>query len=148
MNIVLYKTASPKKTVTKTLTNAITLSNCSFRTNDTPNDRDPVVVISSPISDLVKYNYCYIPAFSAYYFIRDRVARSASTTELVMHKDVLMTFDAGIRSHSAYVSRQETQRTQYANDPQFKTTDKEIVLADEFFSATVSTDFILAVAGE
>lgn len=149
MNITLYKTASPKKAVTKTLTAGITKTNCSFRTGDTPNDRDPVIVVGMPLNELTAYNYCEIPAFSAFYFIKDRIALTSATTALIMHKDVLMTYDSGIRSHSAYVSRQETERTQFANDPLFKTTEEEIVYAEEFPTATnFTTDFILAVAGE
>ena len=69
-------------------------------------DRDPVVVVQTARSSLSSFNYAHIPAFDAYYFIRDRRAVGQSTTELVMHKDVLMTYDAGIRGNSAVINRQ------------------------------------------
>lgn len=107
MTITLYSTSSPAKMVSKTLTGATNYTG-SFRQGEHPSDRDPVVVISTARSSLTAYNYAYIPAFGAYYFIKDKVAVSAGTTEIVMHKDVLMTYSAGIRANRALINRQES----------------------------------------
>ena len=149
MTVTLYKTNSPKKTVTKNLSDANQLNNCSFRKGDLPDDRDPVIVVNSSYTTVIQYNYVYIPSFSAYYFILDRRAVTNETTELILHKDVLMTFDASIRQHTALVRRQSSERQQYARDDMYKTIDKEIVFAEEFGNMnTISCDFILAVAGD
>lgn len=105
MKITLYSTSSSAKTVTKTLTNATEYTG-AFRQGEQPSDRDPVVVVQTARSNLSSFNYAHIPAFDAYYFIRDRRAVGQSTTELVMHKDVLMTYDDGIRGNSAVINRQ------------------------------------------
>ena len=105
MTITLYTTASPAKTVTKTLTNNTDYTG-AFRQGEQPSDRDPVVVVQASRTSLSSFNYAYISAFGAYYFIRERRAVGQSTTELVMHKDVLMTYDAGIRGNSAVINRQ------------------------------------------
>ena len=105
MTITLYSTASSAKTVTKTLSNATNYTG-AFRQGEQPSDRDPVIVVQTARTSLTTFNYAYIPAFEAYYFIRDRKAVGQNTTELVMHKDVLMTYDAGIRGNSAIISRQ------------------------------------------
>lgn len=105
MKITLYSTSSSAKTVTKTLSNATNYTG-AFRQGEQPSDRDPVVVVQTARSNLSSFNYAHIPAFDAYYFIRDRRAVGQSTTELVMHKDVLMTYDAGIRGNSAVINRQ------------------------------------------
>ena len=148
MTVTLYKTASSKATVSKVLTDANQRSG-SFRKNDIPNDRDPVVIVDLDITTTRAYNYCYVSAFDAYYYVRDREALSNETTQLTLHKDVLKTFDSAIRSHTALVKRQESVRQQYAEDPMYKTIDSEIVYADAFGSInTVPCDFILAVAGD
>jgi hypothetical protein len=105
MTITLYSTSSPAKTVTKQLSNAKQCTG-AFRNKDNPSDRNPVIVIEGARNTLNSYNYAYIPDFGAYYFIREKNAVSANTTELIMKKDVLMTFDAGIRNQSAIINRQ------------------------------------------
>lgn len=105
MTITLYSTSSPAKTVTKQLSNAKQCTG-AFRGRDNPSDRNPVIVIEGARNTLNSYNYAYIPDFGAYYFIREKNAVSANTTELIMKKDVLMTFDAGIRNQSAIINRQ------------------------------------------
>lgn len=105
MTITLYSTSSPAKTVTKQLSNAKQCTG-AFRDRDNPSDRNPVIVIEGARNTLNSYNYAYIPDFGAYYFIREKNAVSANTTELIMKKDVLMTFDDGIRNQSAIINRQ------------------------------------------
>lgn len=105
MTITLYSTSSPAKTVTKQLSNAKQCTG-AFRDRDNPSDRNPVIVIEGARNTLNSYNYAYIPDFGAYYFIREKNAVSANTTELIMKKDVLMTFDVGIRNQSAIINRQ------------------------------------------
>lgn len=105
MTITLYSTSSPAKTVTKQLSNAKQCTG-AFRDRDNPSDRNPVIIIEGARNTLNSYNYAYIPDFGAYYFIREKNAVSSNTTELIMKKDVLMTFDAGIRNQSAIINRQ------------------------------------------
>lgn len=105
MTINLYSTSSPKENVTKQLGAA---KSCvgAFRSGEVPSDRDPVIIVQAARSTLTSYNYAYIADFGAYYYIREKKAVSAETTELVMHKDVLMTFSTGIRNQSAIINRQ------------------------------------------
>ena len=105
VSIQLYKMSDPVNKVTKTLGTAKTVSG-AFRPNETPSDRDPVIIIESAIDTLTEYNYAYIADFGAYYFIRERKAMSAATTLLTLHKDVLQTYDSSIRTHTAIISRQ------------------------------------------
>lgn len=105
MTITLYSTASPPKAVTKSLTNSKACTG-AFRDGDSPTDRSPVITVQGARNTLNSYNYAYIPDFGAYYFILEKKAVSSATTELVLKKDVLMTFKDGIRSHSAIINRQ------------------------------------------
>lgn len=105
MTITLYSTSSPAKAVTKQLSNTKQCTG-AFRDRDNPSDRNPVIVIEGARNTLNSYNYAYIPDFGAYYFIREKNAVSANTTELIMKKDVLMTFSSGIRNQSAIINRQ------------------------------------------
>lgn len=105
MTITLYSTASPKKNVTKQLLSAKACTG-SFRNKENPSDRNPVIIINAARSTLNSYNYAYIPDFNAYYYITEKKAVTAETSEIVMRKDVLMTFSTGIRNQSAIIHRQ------------------------------------------
>lgn len=105
MRITLYSMSSGHKEVTKNLSNATNYDG-AFRQGENPSDRDPIIRVSTARNNLASFNYAYIPLFSAYYFIRDRIAVTAETTELILHKDVLMTYATGIRNQSAIISRQ------------------------------------------
>ena len=105
MKITLYSTSSGHKEVTKRLSDETDYIG-AFRQGENPSDRDPVIRVTEARNNLTSFNYAYIPLFGAYYFIRDRIAVTAETTELIMHKDVLMTYATGIRNQSAIIIRQ------------------------------------------
>lgn len=105
MTITLCNTADPPKKLDKTLTGSANYTG-AFRSGDNPSDSDPVIVVNIPYATAVSYNYAQF--FGKSYFIRDRKAVSANTTEITFHKDVLSTFKVGIRTNSALIDRQQS----------------------------------------
>lgn len=103
MNIILGVTDAPPKQVSKTMTGTHTYEG-AFRDGDSPSDRDPVIVVNISMTTALTYNYAEI--FGAYYFIKDRKALTQTTTEITFHKDVLNTFDEGIRNQTCVIDRQ------------------------------------------
>lgn len=152
MRITLYSTSSGHKEVTKNLSNATNYVG-AFRQGENPSDRDPIIRVSTPRNNLTSFNYAYIPLFSAYYFIRDRIAVTAETTELIMHKDVLMTYATGIRNQSAIIIRQASSSV--AN---IELQDTNLVVERTYLDAKeflvngvrpmLDSKFVLAVTGK
>lgn len=152
MTITLYSTSSPAKTVTKQLSNAKQCTG-AFRDRDNPSDRNPVIIIEGARNTLNSYNYAHIPDFGAYYFIREKNAVSANTTELIMKKDVLMTFDAGIRNQSAIILRQASSSVANVDIQDSNlVVEKTYLDAKEFLvngvRPSLDSKFVLAVTGK
>lgn len=147
MTITLYSTSSPSKTVTKALSNA---KQCvgAFRDKDNPSDRNPVIIIEGARNTLSSFNYAHIPDFNAYYFIREKNAVSANTTELVMKKDVLMTFDSGIRQQRAIINRQaSSSHSDVDLDDEIYVVKRSELEAIAVSNATHNSTIVLAVTG-
>lgn len=107
MTVTLYSTSSSANTVTKVLSDEMTVTGGNaFRTDDSPSDRNPTITILAARETLNSYNYVYIADFAAYYFIRDRIAVTAQTTKLILKKDVLFTYADGIKSNRGMIVRQ------------------------------------------
>lgn len=106
VRLTLYNVSDSPKTVSKTLGSGVDYDGAFTSDSDNPSDRDPIIRIGVTRASLGSLNYAYIPDFGAYYFIKEKRAVHGTMTELVMHKDVLKTFDAGIRAHDAIIRRQ------------------------------------------
>ena len=152
MRITLYSTSSGHKEVTKNLSNETNYVG-AFRQGENPSDRDPIIRVSTARNNLTSFNYAYIPLFGAYYFIRDRIAVTAETTELILHKDVLMTYATGIRNQSAIIMRQASSSVA---DVELQDTnlvvERTYLDAKEFLvngvRPSLDSKFILAVTGK
>lgn len=145
MNITLGTTTAPKKQVSKTLSNGVQYAG-AFRNGDVPSDRDPVIIVNVPIGTAMTYNYAQI--FGQYYFIRERKAVTATSTEITFHKDVLNTFSSGIRSHTCIIDRQESENVgDYdIDDAAFVVKRSELEIID-FPNLSHTMSFVLATAG-
>lgn len=102
MEIHLYKTASPKKQVTKSLSNLLTLEGTL---RDECEVVAPTVVVEGD-TDIMTYNYAFIPVFGRYYYVKPKALRT-SVFQLSLSVDVLMSFNTEIRSNSAIIDRTE-----------------------------------------
>lgn len=103
MEIRLYKTASPRKQVTKSLSNLLTLDGAL---RDECEVIAPTVVVEG-YADIMTYNYAYIPAFGRYYYVKPKALRT-SVFQLTLTVDTLMSFSAEIRRNSAIIDRAES----------------------------------------
>lgn len=70
---------------------------------------NPIILISKPVnlnwSTILGYNYCYIPDFKRYYFVRDAVFQNKNILEFHLECDVLASWKSQIGSSSEYVLR-------------------------------------------
>lgn len=94
MEIILYKTISSPETVSKTLTDGLTVNGALRNSN---NVIQPYVEMTT---DVTNYNYAYIPQYKRYYFVTGyRVVRTGLFS-VSLSVDVLMTYkDAILELH-------------------------------------------------
>lgn len=109
MKIKFYKTTSENNRVDKVLTDEIEIDG-SLR--DELNILTPVVTF---MTDVVNYNYCYIPLLQRYYYVDSVVAVRHNYYMVRLSCDVLMTYKDAIRDMSAIVERQENTNNPYIN---------------------------------
>ena len=72
------------------------------------------------------YNYCFIAAFSRYYFVSD-ITFSNGLWICTLTEDVLATYKSAIGSSSLYITRSATQANEYIRDDIFPSTTKMTV---------------------
>lgn len=98
MTINLYNYADDNKLVHKDLT-GLTTQSLNGTLRDEGDFIDPVF---TTVTDPTGMNYCYIPAFERYYFIRDIVVVRTGLWEVSCHVDVLKTYEDSIHQLMIY----------------------------------------------
>lgn len=111
MNITFYNNTSPKLALDKTLTNATTLTGtlreqCSLI--------DPVINVE--YANVFNFNYCYIPEFGRYYFIKEVTSVRNGLWRVVMHVDVRSSFKTEIRNNEPILERSQNLYNLYLPD--------------------------------
>lgn len=98
MDILFYNTSSETNRIGKTLENETTLSG-SFKTEI--DIQDPILQVNT---DLLNFNYCYIPELNRYYFIRKIEITRTNLYTIYLHIDVLETYKEAIKKLHVVVS--------------------------------------------
>ena len=92
MEIIFYNTASESNRIGKTLTNGHTLSG-SFKTEI--DIQNPIIQVNT---NLLNFNYCYIPDLNRYYFINKIEITRTNLFTVYLHIDVLETYKDEIKA--------------------------------------------------
>ena len=95
------------------------------------------------------YNYCYIPIWNRYYYIKDPLSYRNNIIELSLEVDPLMSFKEDIRNLNAVINKQESQNINLYLD------DGDWVMENKMFNQIYSFsqgfnqsgEFVLIVAG-
>lgn len=150
MTINLYSVSDDARKLTKTLGSPTTIS-CEmiYPTNVF----NPQIRISSSNYDVTK-NYAYIPELARYYFVTDATFDNGGAVILTLRVDVLMSFNAAIKSLSATAVRNENAGTSNLVDTQIPITAEKnvsfIKLNPSPFNVQTSDqqmNFVLCIAG-
>lgn len=96
MNIELYKCSNDNRVINKTLTDKKELSVELL----SEFNYDDLIIRLTNVSEMLGYNYVYVPKLNKYYFVTEVHYRAKNTVILDLHIDVLMTFkDAILKCH-------------------------------------------------
>lgn len=99
MQIEFYNTSSEVNRIGKTLENKTTLSG-SFKGE--VDLRNPVMTVNT---NLLNFNYCYIPDLNRYYFIDKIEITRSNLFTINLHIDVLETYKEAIKKLNVIVSQ-------------------------------------------
>ena len=113
MEIKLYYNSSDNRCVKKSILNEFSITGTL---REKTNVIKPEITIVS--SDVLRYNYCYIPAFKRYYYINNIESIKNGVWKLLMEVDPLMSFKGDILSLKVVVSKQsnESNGDEYIDD--------------------------------
>lgn len=111
MEIRLYNSSDETNKINKTLLNEIVLNGTL---KDETSVINPIILIEA--NNLTQYNYCYIPLFKRYYFIKDITVVRNKLFRLFLDIDVLMSYKNDILNLDCIVNKQENNSTPYIND--------------------------------
>lgn len=142
MQITIYNNGSSNNTVSKSLTQ---IKEVAAEFYEESSVTDPIILLNYDES-LFQSNYCYIPKFGRYYYIKNIDIYNGRQLRLLCHVDVLMSFN--IRSLTGVVARNEKLYNLYYADSAFKILNKKEVVTKAFPNGFNSNSaFVLSVVG-
>ena len=144
MEIILYKSSSDPRVVTKTISDAITYSTATARDAFDAMGGSIIIATSSDLSD---YNYAYISDVGRYYYIKDITVLRDGVWQLTISIDVLMTYDSAIRALHGTVDRQTNVNNGYISDPEYNALTFSAIVTKTFPNAMTSDSIILMTIG-
>jgi len=113
--IILYKTTAENNRLNKTLTDAISLSGTL---REECNITAPDILIETS-TNIAMYNYCYIETFGRYYFIKNITSVRNGLWRISLKCDVLMTYNAQIKTLECIVDRSSSNYNALIHDPEY-----------------------------
>lgn len=132
--------------VYKTLNNTLSLNNCFIRENTSVIEPSITIETTTNISD---YNYCYIPDFRRYYYIKNISSVRKNLWQVDLKCDVLMSYKNSFNKFDIIGGRTQESINRYLNDSENKVLAKQEVFCTKFPNTPFSKDmnFILTTVG-
>lgn len=118
MQIILYTTPSAYNTMHKVLNSPLTKEGHLIAPS---NVLTPTIAIGIGAT-IPTSNYCYIPAFRRYYFIKDIIVDDEEAT-LILKVDALMSFEADIKNSYGRITRSGNMGNKYIIDEMVSTSN-------------------------
>lgn len=112
MNITLYANKSAPNVISKSIGAIETVSG---HLNEACSVTSPSITLAYS-SNALSANYLYIPAFSRYYYINDKVI-DGDTITITAEVDPLMSFQSGVLNSQVIAERSSSNYDGYLNDP-------------------------------
>lgn len=101
MEVQFSYNASDERQIFKELTTGVTLEGVL---RDESSIVNPIIMFES--NEVMKYNFCYIPQWQRYYFVRDVKSYRNNIYIVTLECDVLMSFKNDIINFSVVVDKQ------------------------------------------
>ena len=111
MYITTYVNASDEHVLDKSITKVH--DNVNVILKDDTNLINPVIIVSGSLAP--SYNYVYLTDFNRYYYVRD-ITYSQQRYYIALEVDVLMSFNAAIKSLEVIANRSSSRFNVYQPD--------------------------------
>ena len=145
MEVIFYNNASDDRCINKVLIGGTSYSG---QARDSVNIMNPVVRFD--VSDVLRYNYAYIPELQRYYAITEITASYDNLYDVSFAVDVLMSFRVEILQLSAIVDKQSMPENgdEYIDDGSLVTDNVMFTRVHEFSTGfNDGPEYILITAG-
>ena len=145
MEVIFYNNSSDDRCINKVLIGGTSYSG---QARDSVNIMNPVVRFD--VSDVMRYNYAYIPELQRYYAITEITASYDNLYDVSFAVDVLMSFRAEILQLSAIVDKQSMPENgdEYIDDGSLVTDNVMFTRVHEFSDGfNDGPEYILITAG-
>ena len=145
MEVIFYNNASDDRCINKVLIGGTSYSG---QARDSINIMNPVVRFD--VSDVLRFNYAYIPELQRYYAITEITASYDNLYDVSFAVDVLMSFRAEILQLSAIVDKQSMPENgdEYIDDGSLVTDNVMFTRVHEFSAGfNDGPEYILITAG-
>lgn len=142
-DVILYKTASDRNRLTKTLTDAKTYS-CILK--EQADVLAPSIRISTS-DNLSAYNYAYISHYGRYYYITKLETTPNGYWVATMEGDPLMSWATQIKACPGTITRSEDIFDAYLNDSEYNAESYRKYVTKRFPTALDDDCFILMTVG-
>lgn len=119
----------PVNKIKKKMANTIDI-NCTVKDTEGINIMNPTLIFSDV--NVIDYNYCYIPNFKRYYYVKSVNFTRNNYIELELTEDVLMSFKPDILNSECMLARSTTYRNYFIKDSRLPVTNKTLTWTREF----------------
>lgn len=120
--------SDPVNKISKIMTN-VTDFDCIVKKVEGINIMNPTILVNSSVVD---FNYCYIPDFKRYYYIKSVNIAPNGIFEVELNEDVLMSWKNYINNSKAMLKRSADFRNYYLADRSMPVTNKTLTWTKEF----------------
>ena len=141
MEFILYENNSDSNVINKDLTGRKSIDINLKKQN---NLMDLVIKLQTN-TNIIKYNYCYIPDFKRFYFIQDIEVYNNNMYNLYLHIDLLETYKQELEECACIIGRSEQVNKFYGDNPTL-----ENFVVDKYESDTtpeIKNNLILVTMG-
>ena len=108
----------------------------------------PTIILDADNTKAIKANYCYIPAYKRFYFIKDKRCLRGNLWEFDLACDVLMSFRDDIIEHTVIFKKSEAHWNLYLNDGSLQVDSRTRIKIKKFpNSLTNGGSYVLLLAG-
>ena len=149
MTIKTYRFLGDSRKIDKTITSVSTYSNAVI-VGDMSIHTPTISLQLDSFTDVIKFNYIYIPELRRYYYVVDSTIREDGFVQLQCKVDVLKSFKNDILASTQYIDRQQNKCTYQLPDGMYNIKSNRNLTIKNFGNVIIepNANFLLQTSGK
>lgn len=149
MTIKTYRFLGDSRKIDKKLTSVSTYSNAVI-VGDMSIHTPTISLQLDSFTDVINFNYIYIPELRRYYYVTDSTIREDGFVQLQCKVDVLNSFKADILASTQYIDRQQNRCTYQLPDGMYNIKSNRNLTIKNFGNVIIepNANFLLQTSGK